>query len=92
MNRWQSAPTRQRCQFFSIGVTGANELKRRKRYQLESNGAKPCQTVSIGDTLCIIEAMKMLNQIEVEKSGKIVEILVENEQPVEFGQPLFVIE
>jgi len=50
------------------------------------------QTVSVGDTLCIIEAMKMLNQIESEKSGVIKEILVENEQPVEFGQPLFVIE
>ena len=50
------------------------------------------QTVSLGDTLCIIEAMKMLNQIESEKSGVIKEILVENEQPVEFGQPLFVIE
>ncbi len=50
------------------------------------------QSVSIGDTLCIIEAMKMLNQIESEKSGVIKAILVENEQPVEFGQPLFVIE
>ena len=65
-------------------------------YKAASPTAKPFvevgQTVSIGDTLCIIEAMKMLNQIEAEKSGKIVEILVENEQPVEFGQPLFVIE
>lgn len=50
------------------------------------------QTISVGDTLCIIEAMKMLNQIESEQSGVIKEILVENEQPVEFGQPLFVIE
>jgi len=49
-------------------------------------------SVSVGDTLCIIEAMKMLNQIESEKSGIIKEILVDNEQPVEFGQPLFVIE
>ncbi len=49
-------------------------------------------SVSIGDTLCIIEAMKMLNQIESEKSGTIKEVLVDNEQPVEFGQPLFVIE
>ncbi len=49
-------------------------------------------SVSVGDTLCIIEAMKMLNQIESEKSGVIKERLVENEQPVEFGQPLFVIE
>lgn len=49
-------------------------------------------TVGVGDTLCIIEAMKMLNQIESEKSGVIKAILVENEAPVEFGQPLFVIE
>ena len=50
------------------------------------------QPISVGDTLCIIEAMKMLNQIESEKSGVIKEILVDNEQPVEFGQPLFIIE
>lgn len=50
------------------------------------------QTVSIGDTLCIIEAMKMLNQIESDKSGTITQILIENGQPVEFGQPLFVVE
>lgn len=50
------------------------------------------QSVSVGDTLCIIEAMKMLNEIEADKSGTIKSILIENEQPVEFGQPLFVIE
>lgn len=50
------------------------------------------QTVAIGDTLCIIEAMKMLNQIESDKAGTITQVLVENEQPVEFGQPLFVVE
>lgn len=50
------------------------------------------QTVSEGDTLCIIEAMKILNQIEADKSGTVKAILVENGQPVEFGQPLFVIE
>ena len=50
------------------------------------------QTVAIGDTLCIIEAMKMLNQIEADKAGTITQVLVENEQPVEFGQPLFVVE
>ena len=48
--------------------------------------------VSAGDTLCIIEAMKMLNQIEADKSGKVVAILIENGQPVEFDQPLFIIE
>ncbi|MCK5813884.1 MAG: acetyl-CoA carboxylase biotin carboxyl carrier protein [Cocleimonas sp.] len=50
------------------------------------------QKVAVGDTLCIIEAMKMLNEIEADKSGTIKTILVENEQPVEFGEPLFVIE
>ena len=49
-------------------------------------------TVTAGDVLCIVEAMKMLNQIEADKSGIIKRILVENGQPVEFGQPLFVIE
>ncbi len=49
-------------------------------------------TVAVGDTLCIIEAMKMLNQIEADKAGKVKAILVENEQPIEFGQPLIVIE
>lgn len=48
--------------------------------------------VAEGDTLCIIEAMKLLNEIEAEKSGRITAILVENGQPVEFGQPLFIIE
>lgn len=47
--------------------------------------------VNAGDTLCIVEAMKMLNQIEADKAGTITAILVENGQPVEFGQPLFVI-
>ncbi|MGX9934777.1 acetyl-CoA carboxylase biotin carboxyl carrier protein [Advenella kashmirensis] len=48
-------------------------------------------TVAEGDALCIIEAMKLLNEIEADKSGVIREILVENGEPVEFGQPLFVI-
>jgi acetyl-CoA carboxylase biotin carboxyl carrier protein len=50
------------------------------------------QRVSVGDTLCIIEAMKMMNQIEADKAGVIKSVLVENGQPVEFGQPLFVID
>jgi acetyl-CoA carboxylase biotin carboxyl carrier protein len=50
------------------------------------------QKVAVGDTLCIIEAMKMLNEIEADKAGIIKTILVDNEQPVEFGEPLFVIE
>ena len=48
--------------------------------------------VNVGDTLCIIEAMKMFNQIEADKTGVIAAILVENGEPVEYGQPLFVIE
>jgi len=50
------------------------------------------QTVAVGDTLCIIEAMKLMNQIESDKAGVIKAILVENGQPVEYNQPLFVIE
>ena len=50
------------------------------------------QKVDTGDTLCIIEAMKMMNQIESDRSGTILEILVENGDPVEYGQPLFVID
>ncbi len=64
-------------------------------YRAPSPNDKPFvdvgQNVKIGDTLCIIEAMKMLNQIEADASGKIKRILVENGQPVEFGQPLFII-
>jgi len=52
---------------------------------------KPGQHVSEGETLCIIEAMKMFNQIEAETSGTLVAVLAENGQPVEFDQPLFVI-
>ena len=65
-------------------------------YRAPSPGAKPFvdegQAVSTGETLCIIEAMKILNQIETDKSGKVIEILVENGQPVEYNEPLFVIE
>jgi acetyl-CoA carboxylase biotin carboxyl carrier protein len=64
-------------------------------YEAPSPGAKPFvevgQQVNAGDTLCIIEAMKMLNQIESDKAGKITARLVDNGQPVEFGQDLFVI-
>ena len=49
------------------------------------------QKVGVGDTLCIIEAMKMFNQIESDVAGTVVAILAENGQPVEFDQPLFVI-
>lgn len=50
------------------------------------------QTVKVGDTLCIIEAMKMFNEIEADRAGKLVEILVKNGEPVEYDQPLFIIE
>jgi acetyl-CoA carboxylase biotin carboxyl carrier protein len=50
------------------------------------------QSVQAGDTVCIIEAMKILNQIESDKSGIVTKILVENAEPVEYGQPLFIIE
>ena len=53
---------------------------------------KEGSAVKIGDTLCIIEAMKIMNEIEAEDNGVIKEILVENEQAVEFNQPLFIIE
>jgi acetyl-CoA carboxylase biotin carboxyl carrier protein len=65
-------------------------------YRSASPGAKPFtdvgQKVQAGDTLCIIEAMKILNQIEADKTGTVTKILVENAEPVEYGQPLFVIE
>jgi acetyl-CoA carboxylase biotin carboxyl carrier protein len=65
-------------------------------YSGPAPGAKPFvelgTEVKPGDTLCVIEAMKMMNQIESEFAGRVVSILVENGSPVEFGQPLFVIE
>ncbi|WP_289168346.1 acetyl-CoA carboxylase biotin carboxyl carrier protein, partial [uncultured Parasutterella sp.] len=65
-------------------------------YRAPSPGADPFVEVGTqvkkGDTLCIIEAMKLLNEIEAEVSGTVKEILVDNASPVEFGQPLFVIE
>ena len=65
-------------------------------YRQPSPGARPFveigQTVKAGQTLCIIEAMKMLNQIESDKAGVVADILVQNENAVEFDQPLFVIE
>ena len=65
-------------------------------YRQPSPGAKPFvevgQTVKVGQTLCIIEAMKMLNQIESDKAGVVAEVLVQNENAVEFDQPMFIIE
>ena len=65
-------------------------------YSGPAPGAKPFvevgSEVKPGDTLCVIEAMKMMNQIESEFAGRVVSVLVENGNPVEFGQPLFVVE
>jgi acetyl-CoA carboxylase biotin carboxyl carrier protein len=65
-------------------------------YRSPSPGAKPFvevgDTVKSGDTICIIEAMKLLNEIECDKDGVIKAILVENGQPVEYGEPLVIIE
>lgn len=65
-------------------------------YSAATPGAKPFvdigSEVNVGDTLCIIEAMKMMNQIESDKSGRVTAVLVKNGEPVEFGQPLFIIE
>lgn len=65
-------------------------------YRAPSPGAKPFvelgQRVEVGTVLCIIEAMKILNQIESDKAGVLKEIRVENGQPVEYGEPLFIVE
>ncbi|HEX2826516.1 MAG TPA: acetyl-CoA carboxylase biotin carboxyl carrier protein [Burkholderiales bacterium] len=64
-------------------------------YRQSAPGAKPFvevgQAVKTGETVCIVEAMKLLNEIEADRDGVIKEILVENGQPVEYGQPLFVL-
>ncbi len=64
-------------------------------YRASAPGAAPFidigSNVKVGDTLCIIEAMKLLNEIDADISGTVTQILVENGQPVEYGQPLFVI-
>jgi acetyl-CoA carboxylase biotin carboxyl carrier protein len=65
-------------------------------YRASSPGAKPFvevgDEVKVGDTLCIIEAMKILNEIEADKSGRVTKVLCENGQAVEYGQTLVVIE
>ena len=64
-------------------------------YRSSAPGAKPFieigQNINAGETLCIIEAMKLLNEIEADQSGVVKKVLVENGQPVEYGQPLFII-
>ena len=65
-------------------------------YRASSPGAKPFvelgDTIKEGETICIVEAMKILNEIEADKSGVVTKILVDNGQAVEYGQPLYVIE
>ncbi len=65
-------------------------------YAAPSPGAKPFveigDEIKVGQVLCVIEAMKMMNQIEADKDGRIASIMARNGDPVEFGQPLFVIE
>ena len=65
-------------------------------YRASSPGAKPLaelgQTMKEGESICIIEAMKIMNEIEADKSGKVPRIFCENGQAVEYGQPLFIIE
>ncbi len=65
-------------------------------YSASSPGAKPFielgMEIKVGQVLCIIEAMKMMNQIESDKAGRVTAILAKNGEPVEFGQPLFIIE
>ena len=64
-------------------------------YRASAPGAKPIvevgQSVAVGDVLCIIEAMKLMNEIEADAAGVIKAILVENGEPLEYGEPLFVI-
>ena len=64
-------------------------------YRSSAPGAKPFveigQNINAGETLCIIEAMKLLNEIEADQSGVVKKVMVENGQPVEYGQPLFII-
>jgi len=64
-------------------------------YRSPSPDAKPFvevgQSVKEGDTICIIEAMKLMNEIEADASGVVKAVLVENGQPVEYGQPLFIL-
>ena len=78
------------CRFRSFRRRGESLSK------ASSPGAKPFvevgDTVKSGDTICIIEAMKLLNEIECDKDGIVKAILVENGQPVEYGEPLVVIE
>ncbi|MFC1666652.1 acetyl-CoA carboxylase biotin carboxyl carrier protein [Candidatus Omnitrophota bacterium] len=65
-------------------------------YRSPSPEAKPCveigQAIDVGDVVCIIEAMKLMNEIKSEVKGKIAEVLVENANPIEYGESLFMVE
>ncbi len=103
-----AAPMAAAPQFAAAPLAPAAEIAEPERgYQVKSpmvgtfySAASPTsgpfvtqgQQVSVGDTLCIIEAMKMMNQIEADKAGKITSILIEDGSPVEFDQVLFIIE
>ena len=103
----QTSPPPNNQQASDMGANAVDNLKKEKRntvnspmvgtfYASASPESKPFvtigQSVKKGDTLCILEAMKMMNQVQAESDGKIVEILVDNAEPVEFDQPLFVLE
>jgi acetyl-CoA carboxylase biotin carboxyl carrier protein len=89
-----AAPTNETAEALPRGHTVTSPMVG-TLYIASSPGAAPFvtigQRVEVGDTLCIIEAMKILNQIEADRPGVIAAILVENGQPVEYGEPLFII-
>lgn len=84
-----AAPARSSDQVVSAPMVGTF-------YASPAPGARPFvqigDEVKVGQVLCIIEAMKMMNQIESERAGRVTSVLVQNGDPVEFGQPLFVVE
>ena len=86
-----SEPAKQESNFTTIKAPMVGTF-----YRAASPEAKPYaeigQIVDVGQVVCIIEAMKLMNEIKSESKGKILEILVDNAEPVEFGQPLFLIE
>jgi acetyl-CoA carboxylase biotin carboxyl carrier protein len=104
----QAAPVALAAAPAQLPATAAGEHKPRKDdqtitspmvgtyYSASAPGAKPFieigMEIKVGQTVCIIEAMKMMNQIESDKAGRVTAILAKNGEPVEFGQPLFVIE
>ena len=102
-----SAPNTQEIEQNSQTAPGKAEDKNKDKYTINSPmvgtvylssapGSKPFiesgQKIQEGDTLCLVEAMKMFNKIEADRSGTVTALLVENGQPVEYDQPLFVIE